>query len=60
MLLLISKETPFIESENKNEIDSKSTRSKTVPRAPPSSYNVDIYRIKCVVCGLMKPDNDYN
>ena len=34
--------------------DQRSTRSQVSPRAQPKSYNVDIYRKSCVICGHLK------
>ena len=39
--------------------DQRSTRSQVSPRAPPKSYNVDIYRKSCLICGHLKHKGDY-
>ena len=39
--------------------DQQSTRSQVSPRAPPKSYNVNIYRKSCVICGHLKHKGDY-
>ena len=34
--------------------DQRSTRSQVSPPAPTKSYNVDIYRKSCAICGHLK------
>ena len=39
--------------------DQRSTRSQVSPRAPPKSYNVEIYRKSCAICGHLNHKGDY-